>query len=308
MHLLHAARRLVRHVDVDLRQRAERAAVAARQRHGAQPAAPAPRAALRSRWPTSPLVEIATATSPARPSASTCRAKIRVEAVVVGHARQHARVGRQRHRRHARPVPLEPPDQLRGEVLGVGGAATVAEHQHLRRRRDSVAAIRSAAADHRLQRFGAHPPVQRDRVVEHPLDRARGASLMPAASLACVTGSAPPPCWRRTPLPTPGAARRSSPRMLDLHRVVAPPRVAFPVLGHQDPPQVRMAVDARCRTCRTARARPSSPTARRPTPSAGARRRRPAPSSAAASAWCRTRWRPGRPAGRSPRSAASRGR
>ena len=38
VHLLHPAGRLVRHVDVNLRHRAERAAVAAGQRHGAQPA------------------------------------------------------------------------------------------------------------------------------------------------------------------------------------------------------------------------------------------------------------------------------
>ena len=75
-------------------------------------------------------------------------------------------------------------------------------------------------------------------------------------------------------------------RHLDLDRIVLAQRIALPVLGHQQPPRIRMAVERRCRTDPRPRARASSPPARRRSPSRRAHRRRAAAPSAAAAARC----------------------
>ena len=79
---------------------------------------------------------------------------------VVGDRRQHRRVRRQRHHRQ-RPArsPLEPPDQLRREMLRVRRAAAVAEHEHLPARRRAPRRIAAAA---RTIDVGAAPPPRAD--------------------------------------------------------------------------------------------------------------------------------------------------
>ena len=59
-------------------------------------------------------------------------------------------------------------------------------------------------------------------------------------------------------------------RQLDLHRVVLPQRIPFPVVRHQDAAQVGMAVEVEPEEVEQLRARPSSPPARRSRPSARA--------------------------------------
>ena len=109
---------------------------------------------------------------------------------------------------------LEPPDQLRGHVLRVGGAAAVAEDQHLAARRASASTNRRGGLGHRLQVHVAHPLVHaRCSAVEHGLhDRDRLASSVGITRAA--RDPAPPRGWRRTPPASPAAARRSSPASL----------------------------------------------------------------------------------------------
>ena len=160
-------------------------AVAAGERDRLQPARPR-RLSAATTFGDAPLVEIPNATSPAAPSASTCRANTCSNAVVVGHARQQARVGRQRHRRKPRPLPLKPPDELGGEVLRVAGAAAVAEHQQLATGA-SAAGNGRGGRGHRRQIQAAHAPMQRDRRVEHAPSTARRAP----ASLGGINPAVP---------------------------------------------------------------------------------------------------------------------
>ena len=223
--------RVVRHVDVNLRQRTER-----RRRHGRSAPPSAARAARASCSPSItfsdlPLVEIATATSPARPSAFDLPREDPVEPVVVGHARQRAGVGGQRDRRHAGAIPLEPSDQLRREVLRVRRTPAVAERQHLAAgrvgRRSTASAARTTA----------------DRSSE----RTCWCSAMVASSAASTTCVASRASSRRiTPSPRSRAASRlrdelllrDLQRLVGLHRRVDLHRV---VLAQRDSPPSRRA-------------------------------------------------------------------
>ncbi|VTR70631.1 hypothetical protein DESC_810202 [Desulfosarcina cetonica] len=68
-----------------------------------------------------------------------------VEAIIVAHGGEDRSVGGQRHGRIGAPFPLEPTDDLGGEVLGIAGAAAVATDQQL------------AAGQKRLSQHPAHP-------------------------------------------------------------------------------------------------------------------------------------------------------
>ena len=99
-----------------------------------------------------PLVDSASSTSPAWPSARTCLEKMRLVVVVVGDRGEDRGVGGERDRRQLGPLALEAADELGGEMLGIGSRAAVAAGQHL--------AAAGDAADHRLHRVG-------DRLAEH---------------------------------------------------------------------------------------------------------------------------------------------
>ena len=86
--------------------------------------------AARSTLAERPEVEIATSTSPLRPSAAQLALEHLVERVVVGDAGQRRAVGRQRQRGQRAPIVDEAPGEFRRQVLAVGGrAAIAAKHQ-----------------------------------------------------------------------------------------------------------------------------------------------------------------------------------
>ena len=68
-------------------------------------------------------------------------------------------VGRQRDRRQSLALALEAPDELRGHVLRIGGAAAIAEHQQLAARLERRA-NRRRGRDHRFLHGIAHAAMQ----------------------------------------------------------------------------------------------------------------------------------------------------
>ena len=204
----------VGHVDVDLRQPRRSSRRRARSARSSSARAPGGLAAPRSTFGDSPLVVMPSATSPGRPERLDLPREHAVEPVVVGDRRQR------RSCRSSAPSPpaarafaLEPADQLGGEVLRVGGAAAVAEHQHLAAVARAPSTNRRGRVDHRL-------PVRSARI--------RSCSAMPASNtrrrrpqprsstaLGITRARAAFPrrlaCSRRTLPPSPAAARTSSP-------------------------------------------------------------------------------------------------
>ena len=141
------------------------------------------------------------------------------------------------------------------------------------------------------------PPPQRvddcRRRVEHRLrirrpSRARAARWSRRTSIGAARRSCHPRVSRsfstlaRNSSSVTCSGSRGPRRHPDLHRIVLAQRIAFPVLGHQQPPRIGMAVERRCRTDPRPRARASWPPARRRSPSRRAHRRRAAAPSAAA--------------------------
>ena len=141
---------------------------------------------------------------PARPSASTCRANTCVEPEVVGDARHHRRVGRQRHRRPApRRGRAEPSHQFGREVLRVGRAAAVAEHQHLAARQQRFARIsRGRLVDDRRRALAPARP----RRCSAPRSR-RTLSAAGSRSVVAVDAAAS----RRRRRPSPVGLRHAAP-------------------------------------------------------------------------------------------------
>jgi len=92
-----------------------------------------------------------------------------LERKVVGHARDDARVGRQRDGRQPLALGLEPADEFRRHVLGIGSAAAVAKYQQLSSGLERGAHGRGGL-DHRLLHRVAHAAMQSDRLVEHRLN------------------------------------------------------------------------------------------------------------------------------------------
>src|SRR5438093_1759582 len=126
MHFLHARGRLRSHVDVNLGDLAGVAAVAACERDRAQ--APRPR-----RLQALDDVGRQAARTDAERHVALAAERFDLPgehplvALVVADRRDHAGVGRQRHGRECCAIDLKATDQLRRHVLGVGGAAAVAE-------------------------------------------------------------------------------------------------------------------------------------------------------------------------------------
>ena len=185
-----------------------------------------------------------------------------LERVVVADARQHARVGRQRHRRQRRALARETVRRARRRRAAhrprCRRCRTAAACRRRRARRRSPPPRRAPAADRRC----LDALVQRDRLVE----RRRRSS---GRALTVIRASADPSSTlaRNSSSVTCSGSRRPR-RHPDLHRVVLAQRIALPVLRHQQPPRIRDGRRTRCRTDPTPRARASWPPARRRSPSA----------------------------------------
>ena len=78
-----------------------------------------------------PLVLMPQARSPGRPRRAHLLGENLREIVVIGHRGEDRGVGGQGQGGQGRPLHLEPVDELRGQVLGVGGGPAVPENQHL---------------------------------------------------------------------------------------------------------------------------------------------------------------------------------
>ena len=87
------------------------------------------------------------ATSPGRPSASIWRAKILLEAEIVAGGGERRGVGGQRERGDGGAVGLVADGQFGREMLGVGGAAAIAEEHQLAAAADRFDASRHQAGE-----------------------------------------------------------------------------------------------------------------------------------------------------------------
>ncbi len=213
MHFLHPGGVRVRHVDVDVGQRPDRAAVAAGQRDRPQPACRARRAAPPSTFGDSPLVEIAerdvarprpaprsAARTPGRTRSrcatpSACCVSV-VSAIAARPARSRSNRPTSSAAKCCASAALPPlPNTSTLPAVGVG----------LR-----IAAGRRATG-REVRRTHAARAARSPRRASAPPTAARRRGRAPTASLLPRPARAPPRRSRRTPPASPAAARRSSP-------------------------------------------------------------------------------------------------
>ena len=208
---------------------ADRPAVAPGERHRRQPRA-LPSAAPPARS-ASAAGGIPTATSPGGP-APRSGGRTRARSVVVGHRRQDAGVGGQRHGRQRAPLAHEASHQLGREMLRVAVRCQPAPGEHRAQRLGT--ATTPAPTARRLSCSlrtpeGRFTSRSRSCIVQRRLWRASRAALSPAM-------------FARTPPRSPAAAR-----MTAASAGSAPgnpsQRMPFPVFGHQQAAQIAVTVE-----------------------------------------------------------------